>query len=125
VGIVYTLGESIALLSGIKKGICMGVLLPHHLDLKMKKKERVRDELLLSLTDFDTYAVTPKSERAPRAIEQIKKLMADCKGLVPKNLIILIKGKHGLEEIVDLTMDRYGKQVKESDCRELINAAYE
>lgn len=123
-GVVYALGDTISTLTGIKKGICMGVLLPHHLDLKIKNKQRIREELLLSLTDFDTYAVTPKAERVPRALERINRLMDDLKGMVPKKLGSLIIGNYKLDEMVARTIERYGKQVKASDCRELLNAAY-
>lgn len=67
-GIAHLMGTRLAELTGYPEGYCMGIILPYSLDYKMKKGIPVREELLLALTDFDEFSMTPESERAGKAL---------------------------------------------------------
>jgi alcohol dehydrogenase len=124
IGIVYAIGEVMADLTAIPRGVCMGVLLPHRLEMKLKNKEKIRDELFLALSGFDTYAATPVKERSRAAIDCIKTIQARMKGIVPSKLRDLGLPRYRLKEIAERVTELHDKSFKLKDCLDLLETAY-
>lgn len=124
IGIVYAVGGIMADLTGIPRGVCMGVLLPHRLEMKLKNKEKIRDELLLALSSFDAYAATPVKARSQASVDRIKAIQGMTQGAVPPVVKDLGLPRYRLNEIAERVVEIYGKQFKLKDCLDLLETAY-
>jgi alcohol dehydrogenase len=67
-GVTHKLGRLIGDASHVPHGICMGILLPHALELQLSENGGHIGDLLLPLAGFDVYALTPDEQRAQKAI---------------------------------------------------------
>ena len=88
VGLVHSLGHAVGATSGVHHGTCMGIFLPVVLEFNLEAREREIGELLLYLSDAETYAATPASQRATAAIARIRGLKDQVKALcgLPRSL---------------------------------------
>jgi alcohol dehydrogenase len=71
VGLVHSLGHALGAAAGIHHGTCMSIFLPHVLRYNLESRKEQIGELLIYLTDADTFASTPIDDRATRVIEHI------------------------------------------------------
>jgi alcohol dehydrogenase len=71
VGLVHSMGHALGAAAGVHHGTCMSIFLPHVLRYNLESRQEQIGELLIYLTDADTFASTPADERATRVIEQI------------------------------------------------------
>ena len=85
-GVVHNLGSSLAQLTGLKPGLCMGIILPNALRYKIEKKIPVRDELVLAQAGIDVYSQTPEKIRAAKAVEILGGLTALAGKYIPASL---------------------------------------
>ena len=67
-GVTHKLGRLIGDASHVPHGICMGILLPHALELQRSGDGGRIGDLLLPLAGFDVYAQTPEEQRARKGI---------------------------------------------------------
>jgi alcohol dehydrogenase len=74
VGMVHTLGHSVASVCGLPHGACMAILLPYGLEYNMHKNGHLTAELLFPLAGPEVYAGTPKEERAEKVIALIRQM---------------------------------------------------
>lgn len=74
VGLVHALGHAVGTVAHVPHGVCMSVLLPSVLEYNLEAREPLIAELLLPLTDADTYAATPEASRARAAIAKLRGL---------------------------------------------------
>ncbi len=74
VGLVHSLGHAVGATAGVHHGTCMGIFLPVVLTYNLDVRRDEIGELLLYLTDADTYAATPAEARATAAIGRIRAL---------------------------------------------------
>ncbi len=74
VGLVHALGHSVGAIAGVHHGMCMGIFLPHVLRYNLDARRDEIGEMLLYLAGPETYASTPRPERAPAAIGCIEAL---------------------------------------------------
>ena len=74
VGLVHSLGHAVGATAGVHHGTCMGIFLPVVLEFNLPAREAEIGELLLHLTDAETYAATPAAGRAAAAIAAIRSL---------------------------------------------------
>jgi alcohol dehydrogenase len=74
VGLVHSLGHAVGATAGVHHGTCMGIFLPVVLAYNLDVRRDEIGELLLYLTDADTYAATPAEARATAAIGRVKAL---------------------------------------------------
>jgi len=88
VGLVHSLGHAVGATAGVHHGTCMGIFLPVVLEFNLEAREREIGELLLYLSDAETYAATPASQRATAAIARIRSLKDQVKSLcgLPRSL---------------------------------------
>lgn len=71
VGLVHSLGHATGAVCGLPHGHCMSIFLPYVLTSHLPTLAEPIGELLLPLAGAETYANTPKSKRAEKAISQI------------------------------------------------------
>jgi alcohol dehydrogenase len=71
VGLVHSLGHALGAAAGIHHGTCMSIFLPHVLRYNLESRKKQIGELLIYLTDADTFASTLVDDRATRVIEHI------------------------------------------------------
>jgi alcohol dehydrogenase len=74
VGLVHALGHSVGAIAHVPHGVCMSVLLPAALEYNLASRKDVIAELLLPLSDADTYASVPEAARARAAIAKLRVL---------------------------------------------------
>jgi len=68
-GVAHKLGKVIGDSCHIPHGICMGILLPHVIEMQRSRSGRHISELLLPLAGFDMYAETAENMRAQKVID--------------------------------------------------------
>jgi alcohol dehydrogenase len=108
VGVVHALGHCVGARCGVPHGVCMGVLLPFAQAHNLEARRTEIGELLLPLTDTDTYAATPPATRAEAAIARIQDLKARAHELAgfPRTLSETGKvGREDLPHIADSAID--------------------
>lgn len=73
-GLVHALGHSVGVVCHVPHGVCMSVLLPYVLEHNLDARHAAIGELLLPLTNADTYARTPVANRPRAAIAALHAL---------------------------------------------------
>ncbi len=68
-GIAHTLGKAIGEACNISPGVCMGIILPHSIEMQHSRGSRHISDLLLPLAGSDKYAETAEDMRAQKAID--------------------------------------------------------
>jgi alcohol dehydrogenase len=68
-GIAHTLGKAIGEACNISPGVCMGIILPHGIEMQHSRGGRHISDLLLPLAGSDMYAETAEDLRAQKAID--------------------------------------------------------
>ncbi len=90
VGMVHCIGHALGAVCGVPHGNCMAMLLPYGLEYNFHRNGRLTAELLVALADDDTYARTPREERADAVIRLIRELNENlhqaCEGRHPRFL---------------------------------------
>ncbi len=76
VGIVHAMGHACGGAANVPHGDAMAVLLPHGMKFNLASAGDRYAELLLHLAGSETFAATPKAERAEAAIEAVRALLA-------------------------------------------------
>ena len=74
VGLVHALGHSVGVVAHVPHGVCMSVLLPYVLEYNLSASSEVIGQLLVPLVGPEAFTKTPASERATRAIAELRKL---------------------------------------------------
>ena len=74
VGLVHALGHAVGALTHVPHGVCMSVLLPAVLEYNLPQRRQAIADLLLPLTDADTYTAVPEASRARAAIAKLRVL---------------------------------------------------
>jgi alcohol dehydrogenase len=108
VGLVHALGHSAGAVCHLPHGLVMSLFLPYVLEYNQDVNGERIGELLLPLAGADTYATTPRAERARAAIAYIRalrdELHARCK--LPRTLTETGKVQESqLEQIAELTIN--------------------
>lgn len=124
-GTVFATADAISKHTGLQRGICMGALLPHRLEIMVKNKERIREELFLALAGIDTFVSTPKEQRVSESIRRIRSFQSVFKGIIPASIGEFMIPKYKLKEIAERAVDTHGKSIKSGDCLKLLETAYE
>ena len=95
VGMVHTIGHSIGGVCHVPHGTCMAILLPYGLEYNLHRNEEITAELLLAAAGSEVYNATPRTWRAEKVIELVRKLNQD--------LYEATDGKHArfLKEVLD------------------------
>ena len=75
VGIVHAVGHACGSIAHIPHGNAMAILLPHCMQFNLDINADTYSELLLYLTNADTYATTPKELRAQKTIQVVQDLI--------------------------------------------------
>ena len=83
VGIVHAIGHSVGGVCSVAHGEAMTILLPVCMRYNEEYAEEDYSELLLYLSDADTYASTKKEDRAKKAISTVEDFIARIKGIAP------------------------------------------
>lgn len=124
-GIVHLTSRALAAATGLSESLCKVVLLPYGLELKLRKKEPVRGELLLAMAGLETFAVTPEKERQVVALGLIRKLLAEAGRTYPRTLKDVNVPKYRLEEAAKAAAQAGGGSVNLKDCMTLLEHAWE
>ncbi len=74
VGAVHAIGHALGAVSHVHHGTAMAILLPEVMRFNMPKVKNLYAELLLPLTDAETFASVPEDQRAEKTIEIIENL---------------------------------------------------
>jgi alcohol dehydrogenase len=74
VGLVHSLGHAVGATAGVHHGTCMGIFLPVVLEFNLDARGAEIGELLLPLSDAETYAKTAAADRPRVAIDCIRRL---------------------------------------------------
>lgn len=77
VGMVHNLGHSTGAVCHVPHGNCMAALLPYGLEYNLHRRGEIIGQLLLPLAGPETYAATPRHQRAEKAIALIRQLNQD------------------------------------------------
>ena len=83
VGIVHAIGHSVGGVCSVAHGEAMTILLPVCMRYNEEYAEEDYSELLLYLSDADTYASTKKEDRAKKAISTVEDFITRIKGIAP------------------------------------------
>jgi len=75
VGIVHAIGHACGSIANIPHGNAMAILLPHCMQFNLDKNSDSYAEMLLYLSDTDTFATTPATMRAKKSIEVVQNLI--------------------------------------------------
>ncbi|MDJ0720989.1 MAG: iron-containing alcohol dehydrogenase [Desulfobacterales bacterium] len=90
VGMVHCIGHALGAVCGVPHGNCMAMLLPYGLEYNFHRNGRLTADILAALADDDTYARTPREDRADAVIRRIRELNAmlheACEGRHPRFL---------------------------------------
>ena len=74
VGLVHSLGHAVGATAGVHHGTCMGIFLPVVLEFNLEARGAEIGELLLPLSNAETYAKTAAADRPRVAIDCIRRL---------------------------------------------------
>ena len=74
VGMVHNIGHATGAVCGVPHGTCMAILLPYGLEYNQHRNGHLTAELLLPLEGADTYARTPRNQRAQRVIARVREM---------------------------------------------------
>jgi len=74
VGLVHALGHAVGATASVHHGTCMGIFLPLVLEFNLSARRHEIGELLLYLSDAETYAATAPADRPAAAIARIRTL---------------------------------------------------
>jgi len=89
-GMPDVLAQAASGLAHIDYGVCIGLLLPFTLEFQFSLNSALGDDLLLPLSDANTYAMTTPSLRAPVAINKLRSFLHDLHavtgGKIPRTL---------------------------------------
>ena len=77
VGMVHNLGHVTGAVCHVPHGNCMAALLPYGLEYNLHRRGEIISQLLLPLAGPETYAATPRQQRAEKAIALIRQLNQD------------------------------------------------
>jgi alcohol dehydrogenase len=128
-GIAYTLGKAIGAACNISPGVCMGILLPHVIEMQRSRSGHHISELLLPLAGFDMYAETAENMRAQKAIDILynyqKNLFEVSSGVIARTLEGAKVPKEILQDIVKKTVDYDSGNVGMDDCLKILERAWE
>jgi alcohol dehydrogenase len=132
VGLVHSLGHAVGATAGVHHGTCMGIFLPVVLRYNVDARRDEIAELLLPLTDADTYARTPAAQRAEAAIERIRKLKDEVHAIcgLPRTLSETGRvRREDLDAIAALALDDGSillnpVEVELADARRLLDEAW-
>ena len=83
VGIVHAIGHSVGGVCSVAHGEAMTILLPVCMRYNEEYAEEDYSELLLYLSDADTYASTKKEDRTKKAISTVEDFITRIKGIAP------------------------------------------
>lgn len=75
VGLVHAIGHACGGVSHVPHGDAMSILLPYGMEFNMDTIGELYGDLLLPLAGADTFAVTKKEKRGPKALETVKELL--------------------------------------------------
>ncbi len=73
-GMVHTIGHAVGAVCGVPHGNCMAMLLPYGLEYNLHKNGHLTAEILTVLADGETYATTPREQRAETVIRMVRDL---------------------------------------------------
>ena len=73
-GMVHTIGHAVGAVCGVPHGNCMAMLLPYGLEYNLHKNGHLTAEILTALADGETYATTPREQRAETVIRMVRDL---------------------------------------------------
>ena len=132
VGVVHALGHSVGTRCGVPHGVCMGILLPFAQAHNLEARRLELGELLLPLTDSETFAATPAADRAAAAIARIQALKQEAHDLAgfPRTLSETGKvDRDDLPVIAALSLDDGALvmnpvEVTRDDALAILEAAY-
>lgn len=107
-GMVHAIGHQLGAVCHLHHGMCMSLMLPYALEYNLQKSGEHIGELLLYLEGDETYARTPKPERAKATIASIRKLrdtlFEKCK--IPRTLSETGKvEKRQIEQLARMALD--------------------
>ena len=75
-GMIHAIGHAVGVVGGVPHGNCMAMLLPYGLEYNMHKNGELTAQLLMALADADTYARTPRHQRADTVVGMVRDLNA-------------------------------------------------
>ena len=75
-GMIHAIGHAVGVVGGVPHGNCMAMLLPYGLEYNMHKNADLTARLLVALADADTYARTPRLQRADTVVKMVRDLNA-------------------------------------------------
>ena len=124
-GIAHLLGTALSKITGLSEAQCMGILLPHGLEYRLRQKNAFRSELLLALAGLETFASTPENERPYAALGLVKKLISDADVKYRKSFKDLNVAKYKLDEAAKIAAGNSGKAYTVNDCMIVLENAWE
>jgi len=123
-GTVHLISRSLARVTGLSESLCMVVLLPYSLELKLSKKEPFRGDLLLAMAGIEAFATTPEKERPRAALALIRQLLAEGKHY-PRTLKDVRVAKYRLDEAARAAAEEGDGRVDLKDCMNILEHAWE
>lgn len=75
VGIIHAIGHACGSVANIPHGNAMAILLPHCMRFNLDQNRDTYSQMLLFLSDANTFATTPPESRAEKTIEVIQELI--------------------------------------------------
>lgn len=131
VGAVHAIGHACGAIARVPHGMAMSILLPHVMEFNMDKLEDLYAQLLLYLTDEETFAKTFKSQRAKKAVQKIVDLRKELNEIAGLPFTLRAAGvtEDQFPKIVELAMNDGAmlpnpKQLSPSDVLSILKKAF-
>lgn len=122
-GVVAILSQILSKETGYPPGMISGVLLPHALDYRKRKKMYFRDDLLIALSGIEHFCTVPRKDRAGEGIGVLETMISSLSAFIPSSLEDMRIQDHIIRKAADRAAEMGGKEITRDMCADILRSA--